>query len=116
MSIIPAVSGNSNASPPVSDLIAIQMTSAIFQIDNTYLYVSVVTFSINGNLKSLENVKQGFERTVSWNNYTSKIITQTKNNNLDYLIDSALGNINGLFVPLFKNGNKDPTRDSFDKY
>ena len=35
MSIIPAVSGNSNASPPVSDLIAIQITSAIFQIDNT---------------------------------------------------------------------------------
>ena len=42
--------------------------------------------------------------------------TQTKNNNLDYLIDSAFRNINRLFVISFKNGDNDPTRYSFDKY
>ena len=45
------------------------------------------------------------------NNNTSK-----KNNTLGYLIESSFRNINKLFVILFKNGNNDPTRDSFDKY
>ena len=42
--------------------------------------------------------------------------TQTKNNNLDYLIDLTFGHFNKLLVLSFKNGNDDPTRDSFDKY
>ena len=45
------------------------------------------------------------------NNNTTK-----KNNTLGYLIESSFRNINKLFVILFKNGNNDPTRDSFDKY
>ena len=38
-----------------------------FQIKNAKLYVLVVTFSINDNMKFLENVKQVFKRTISWN-------------------------------------------------
>ena len=91
-------------------------TSATFQINNAKIYVPVVTFSINDNIKFLENIKQGFKRTISWNKYRPEITTQTKNNNLDYLIDPTFRNINRLFVPSFKNGNDDPTRDSFDKY
>ena len=72
--------------------------------------------SINDNIKFLENIKQGFERTISWNKYRSEITTQPKNNNLDYLIDSTLINVNRLFVLSFKNGNNDPTRYSFGKY
>ena len=71
--------------------------------------------SIN-NINFLENIKQEFKRTVSWNKYRSEITTQTKNNNLDYLIDPTFRNINRLFLLSFKNGNDDPTRDSFDKY
>ena len=71
--------------------------------------------SINDNIKFLENVKQGFKRTISWNKCRSEI-TQTKNNYLDYLIDPEFRNINRLFVLSFKNGNDDPTRDSFNKY
>ena len=48
--------------------------------------------------------------------YRSEITTQTKNNNLDYLIDPTFANINRLFVLSFKNGDNDPTRNSFDKY
>ena len=51
-----------------------------------------------------------------WSKYTSEIITQTKNNKLDYLTDLAFRSINRLFVVSFKNRNDDPTRDSFDKY
>ena len=46
----------------------------------------------------------------------SEITTQTKNNNLDYLIDPTLSNINRFFVLLFKNGNNDPTGNPFNKY
>ena len=48
--------------------------------------------------------------------FRSEITTQTKNNNLDHLIDPTFGNVNRLFVLPFKNGNNDPTRNSFDKY
>ena len=72
--------------------------------------------SINGNIKILENIKQGFKITISWNKYRSEITTQPKNNNLDYLIDPTFRNINRLFALLFKNSSNDPTRYSFDKY
>ena len=72
--------------------------------------------SINDNIKTLENIKQGFTRTISWSKYRSELITQPKNNNLDYLIDPVLKNISRLFVLSFKKGNNDPTRNSFDKY
>ena len=38
------------------------------------------------------------------------------NKGLDYLIDPTFTNINRLFLLLFKNGNNNPTRNSFDKY
>ena len=39
-----------------------------------------------------------------------------KINNLDYLNDSTFRTINTLFILSFKNGNVDPTRESFDIY
>ena len=39
-----------------------------------------------------------------------------KINNLDYLNDSLFRTINTLFILPFKNGNIDPTRESFDIY
>ena len=72
--------------------------------------------SINDNIKFLENIKQGFKRTISWNKYRSEITTQTKNNYLDYLIDPTFRKINRLFILSFKNGDDDSTRDSIDKY
>ena len=51
---------------------AIQTTGTAFQINNAKLYVPVVTLSINDNIKYLENIKQGFKRTTSWNKYRSE--------------------------------------------
>ena len=82
----------------------------------TKLYVPVVTLSINDNIKFLENIKQGFKGRVSWNKYISEIKAQTKNNNLDYLIDPTFRNINRLFLLSFQNGDNDPARDSFEKH
>ena len=52
-------------------------TGATFQINNAKLYVPVVTLYINDNIKFLENIKQGFRRTIPWNKYRSEITTQT---------------------------------------
>ena len=41
-------------------------TGATFQINNAKPYTPVVAFSINDNIKFLENLKQGFKRTISW--------------------------------------------------
>ena len=87
-----------------------------FTITSTQLYVAVVTLSIIDNMKFLENIKKGFKRTISWNRYRSEITTQPKNNNSNYLIDSAFRNINRLFALSFKNGDDDHTRNSFDRY
>ena len=92
------------------------ITGVNFVITSTKFYVSVVTLSINDNIKFSENIKQGFKIAISWNKYRSEITTQPKNNNLDYLIDPTFRNINSFFVLSFKNGNNDPTRDSFEKY
>ena len=40
----------------------------------------------------------------------------TKNNNLYYTTDPTFTNINRLFVLLFKYGDNDPTRTTFDNY
>ena len=45
---------------------------------STKLYVPVDPLSINDNIKFLENMKQGFRRTISWNKYRSEKTTQPK--------------------------------------
>ena len=101
--------------PPLQE-VATATTEATFQINNAKLYVPVVTLSINDNIKFLENMKQAFKSTISWNKYRYEKTTQPKNSNLDYWIDRTFRNINRLFVLSFKNGNDDPSRDVFDKY
>ena len=112
ISIAPAIPGNPRASPPVPAVVASKTSGVTFQIINAKLYVPVVTLFINDNIKFLENIKQGFKRTITWNKYRSKITTQPKNNNLDYLIGPTFRNINRLFVLSFKTGSNDPMRDS----
>ena len=79
-------------------------------------FVTVVSWYINNNINFLEDLKQIFKSTNSWNKYRSEITTQLKNNNLDCLIDLIFRNINRLFVLSFKNGDDDSTRYSINKY
>ena len=116
ISIIPKIPPNWEADWSFQEVAAIQTTTSIFQINNAKLYVPVVTFSINDNINFLENIKQGFKRTISLDKYKYEITTQTKTNNVDYLIDPMFRNINRLFVLSFKYGNDDTTGGSFDKY
>ena len=44
--------------------------------------MSLLSLSINDNIKFLEHLTEGFRMTVSWNKYRSEITTQPKNSNL----------------------------------
>ena len=50
--------------------VATSTAGARFQINNGKLYVSVVTLSINDNIKLLENIKQRFKNIISRNKAT----------------------------------------------
>ena len=69
------------------------------------MYVSVVTLSAENDNKILEQIKTGFKRTIKWNKYRFEMSNQTKNNNLNYLIDPTFtiyptSNIQYLFYHL----------------
>ena len=88
-------------------------TNAAFRITDAKLYVPVVTLSTENDKTLLEQLRTGFKRTIKWNKYRSEMTNQTKNNNLNYLIDPTFTKVNRLFVLLFENEND---RTSFSKY
>ena len=67
-------------------------------IADTKLYVPVVTILTQDDNKLLQRLKTGFKQTIKWNKYKSEICNQTKNNNLNYLIDPTFNKVNKLFV------------------
>ena len=67
------------------------------------MYVPVVTLSVENDNKLLEQLKTGLKRTIKWNKYRSERSNQTKNNNLNYLIDPTFTNVNRLLVLSFEN-------------
>ena len=88
-------------------------TNVTFQITDTKLYAPVVTLSTENDKRLLEQLRVGFKRTIKWNKYRSEMTNQTKNNNLNYLIDPTFTKVNRLFVLSFENEND---RTSFSKY
>ena len=88
-------------------------TNAEFKITDCRLHVPVVTLSTENDSKLLEQLKTGFKRTITWNKYRSEMSNQTRNNNLNYLIDPAFTNVNRLFVLSFED---EDDRTSFSKY
>ena len=68
-----------------------------FQINDTKLYVPVVTLSTQENIKLLKQLESGFKRTINWNKYLAKTTNQARNRYLDYLIDRSFKGVNRLF-------------------
>ena len=50
-----------------------------FTITYTKLYVPDVTLSTQYNVKLLKQLESGFERTINWDKYQSKVTQQTRN-------------------------------------
>ena len=78
------------------------LANATFQTD-AKLYVPVVALSTENDKTLLEQLRTGFKRTIKWNKYRSEMTNQTKNNNLNYLIDPTFTKVNRLFVLSFEN-------------
>ena len=74
-----------------------------FSITDTKLCVPVETLSTKVNAKLLEQIKSGFERTINWNKYQSKLSIQVSNPYLDFLIDPSFQGVNRRFVLSFEN-------------
>ena len=72
------------------------------------MYNPVVTLSKENDIKRLEQLKSGFQR--------SQMIVQPQNNNLNYAIDPTFTNVNRLFVLLVTRNNADDNRYSFSDY
>ena len=74
-----------------------------FTITDTKLYVPVVTLSTQANTQLLKQLESGFKRTFNWSKYQSKVTQQTRNRNLDLLIDPSFQGVNRLFVLSFEH-------------
>ena len=84
------------------------------QINDTKLYVPVVTLSNQENIKLLKKLESGFKRTISWNKYLAKTTNQERNRYLVCLIDPSFEEVNRLFVLPFEDC--DDGRESHKQY
>ena len=105
---------NYNADPRVSEIS--NPENATFQITDTKLYVPVITLSKENDIKLLEQLKSGLNRTVKWNKYRSQMTIQPQNNNLNYLVDPRFTNVDRLFVLPFPRNNNTDSRYSYSNY
>ena len=80
-------------------------TNATFKTTDTKLYVSVVTLLTENDQRLLEQLRTGFKRIIGWNKCRSEMTNQTKNKNLNCLIDPTFTKVNRFFVLLFENEN-----------
>ena len=73
-----------------------------FQITSPKLYVPIVTLSTKDNLNLTKQLNEGFKRSVYWNEYKSKIETETADNNnvTRFPLDSSIQGVNTLLFLL----------------
>ena len=93
---------------------------SIFQITKGELYIPVVTLNTENNNKFSELLSKGFERTVVWNEYKSKIerVTIPQNDNMfrRTTFDTSFQGISKLFAAAYetddieRNANTEESR------
>ena len=75
----------------------------ILAIEETTLYVPIVTFSTQDSSKLLSQLKSDFKRTISWSKYLSKPELLTRNPNLNHLVEPSFQGVNTFFFLAFEN-------------
>ena len=91
---------------------------AVFIINNTKMYVPVVTLSKEDNKDFIEQQNKGFERSIYWNEYKTKEINENAGPNvLKYVnLDPSFQGVNRLFVMVYNRVDGQPTRNVQQKY
>ena len=74
-----------------------------FEIAETNFYVPVATLSTQDNSELLPQLKSGFKRIISWNQYLPKPELLPQNPNLNYLVEPSFQVVNRLLVLAFEN-------------
>ena len=92
--------------------------NAVFIINDTKLYVPVVTLSKEDNKDFIEQQNKGFQRSIYWNEYkTKEIYDYADANEFKYVnLDPSLQGVNRLFVMAYNRANGQPTRNMQQKY
>ena len=92
--------------------------NAVFIINDTKLYVPVVTLSKEDNKDFIEQQNKGFQRSIYWNEYKTKEINENADANVfKYInLDPSFQDVNRLFVMAYNRVDGQPTRIGRRKY
>ena len=92
--------------------------NAVFIINDTKMYVPVVTLSKEDNKDFIEQQNKGFQRSIYWNEYKTKEINENADANVfKYInLDPSFQGVNRLFVTAYNSANGQPTRNGQRKY
>ena len=95
-----------------------QAGAAVFIINDTKMYVPIVTLSKEDNKDFIDQKNNGFERSVYWNEYKTKELTENADANVfKYInLDPSFQGVNRLFVMAYNRANGQPTRNGRQKY
>ena len=91
---------------------------AAFIINDTKLYVPVVTLSKEDSKDFIEQQNKGFQRSIYWNEYKTKEQNEDADNNVfKYInLDPSFQGVNRLFVMVYSRVVNEATRDGRRKY
>ena len=91
---------------------------AVFIINDTKLYVSVVTLSKEDNKDFIEQQNKGFQRSFYWNEYKTKEINEDADANVFKYInfDLSFQGVKRLFVMAYNRVDGQPTINGQRKY
>ena len=91
--------------------------NAVFIINDTEMYVQVVTLSKEDNKDFIEQQNKGFQRSIYWNEYKIKEINENADANVfKYVnLDLSFQGVN-RFVMAYNRENGQPTRNGQQKY
>ena len=91
---------------------------AVFIINDTKMYVPVVTLSKEDNKDFIEQQNKGFQRSIYWNEYKTKEINENVDANVfKYInLDPSFQGVNRLFVIAYNRVDGQPNRDDQQKY
>ena len=92
--------------------------NAVFIINDTKMYVPVVTLSKEDNKDFIEQQNKGFQRCIYWNEYKTKEINENADANVFKYInfEPSFQGVNRLFVMAYNRVDGQPTRNGQQKY
>ena len=99
-------------------VLSIDDGNAVFIINDTKMYVPVVTLSKEDNKDFIEQQNKGFQRSIYWNEYKTKEINENADANVfKYInLDPSFQGVNRLFAMAYNRANGQPTRNGQRKY